>query len=112
MSAEYSEKQLTIKELPVDERPREKLAVHGAGTMSNAELIAILLRNRPQKKDSAIRLAEKLLVGHGGVNGLGGLTTQELSKIKGIGTAQGCCDCPRLWNSVKGCIASPARTKL
>ncbi|MDR3589325.1 MAG: DNA repair protein RadC [Negativicutes bacterium] len=76
-----------IKELPPDERPREKLLAHGPALMSNAELIAILLRTGTSK-DSALRLAERLLVKHGGVGGLGGLSPQEISKIKGIGAAK------------------------
>ena len=44
MSEATSDKPLTIKELPADERPREKLLAHGPEAMSNAELIAILLR--------------------------------------------------------------------
>ena len=87
MSTNYAEKPLTIKELPADERPREKLAANGPATMSNAELLAILLRTGT-KQDSALRLAERLLVSHGGISGLGGLSPKELSKLKGIGTAK------------------------
>ncbi len=77
----------TIKELPADERPREKLIVHGADSLSNAELLAILLRTGTVN-DSAIRIAESLLIKFHGLVGLGGLSAQELSKIKGIGLAK------------------------
>lgn len=81
------DKPLMIKELPADERPREKLLANGPEAMSNAELIAILLRTGT-KKDSALRLAERLLVKHGGIGGMGGLSPREISKIKGIGAAK------------------------
>jgi len=87
LNVNQAEKPLMIKELPPDERPREKLLANGPAAMSNAELIAILLRTGT-KKDSALRLAERLLVKHGGVGGLGGLSAREISKIKGIGAAK------------------------
>lgn len=80
-------KSLTIKELPVGERPREKFVANGPEAMSNAELIAILLRTGT-KNDSALRLAERLLVKYGGPGGFGGLSVQDFSKIKGVGTAK------------------------
>jgi len=81
------EKPLTIKELPANERPREKFVANGPAAMSDAELLAILLRSGT-KNDSALRLAERLLVKYSGPGGLGGLSVQDLSKIKGIGTAK------------------------
>ena len=62
---------LMIKELPSDERPREKLRDNGAQVMSNSELLAILLRSGNQD-ESALRLAEHLLERQGGLAGLGG----------------------------------------
>jgi len=87
MTAVEAAKPLTIKELPVDERPREKMLLNGAHNLSNAELIAILLRTgTPQ--ESALRLAEQLLYKHQGLSGLGSLSPQEISQIKGIGLAK------------------------
>jgi DNA repair protein RadC len=80
-------RRFTIKELPADERPREKLLANGPAAMSNAELIAILLRSGI-RKDSAVRLAEQLLIKYGGLAGLGAITPQELSRVKGIGAAK------------------------
>jgi DNA repair protein RadC len=78
---------LPIKELPTDERPREKLWTKGAESLSNAELLAILLRTgTPQ--GSAVRLAEQLLVRYGGLAGLSAIAPVELSKVKGIGPAK------------------------
>mgnify|MGYP000916623410 CR=1 FL=1 len=81
-----AEKPLTVKELPVDERPREKLLSRGAQALSNAELLAILLRTGT-KTDSVVRVAERLLKQYEGrgVSALSSLTPQDISKIKGIG---------------------------
>lgn len=80
-------KPLTIKELPVDERPREKMLANGPAAMSNAELLAILLRTGTSR-DSAVRLGEQLLVKHGGLTGLGALSPGEICKLKGVGIAK------------------------
>jgi hypothetical protein len=63
---------LTIHELPESERPREKLARLGAGALSDAELIAILLRVGV-KGTNAIELARQLLRDHGSLAGSGAL---------------------------------------
>jgi DNA repair protein RadC len=75
-----------IKELPEEERPREKLLTKGAQALSNAELLAILLRTGT-KEDSVLRVAERLLKKYEeiGVAALSGLTPQDISQIKGIG---------------------------
>ena len=78
---------LMIKELPSDERPREKLRDNGAQVMSNSELLAILLRSGNQDV-SALRLAELLLERQGGLAGLGGATAEALEQVKGIGEAK------------------------
>lgn len=84
-----TDKPLMLKELPKDERPREKMMAKGAASLSNAELLAILLRTGT-KADSAVRLAERLLKRQEelGLAGLAVLTTQEMRKIKGIGIAK------------------------
>jgi len=78
---------LTIHELPESERPREKLARLGAGALSDAELIAILLRVGV-KGTNAIELARQLLQDHGSLAGLARCSVRELSKMKGIGLAK------------------------
>jgi len=77
---------LMMKELPLEERPREKMLKIGAQALSNAELLAILLRTG-SKKDSVLRIAERILKKYEemGVAALASLSPQELSKIKGIG---------------------------
>lgn len=60
---------LTIKEMAADERPREKLIKQGAGSLSNAELLAIILRvGRPG--ETVVELANRLLVQYSGWSGL------------------------------------------
>lgn len=72
-----------IRELPADERPREKLQRHGASVLTEAELVAIFLRTG-MKGRSAIELAKDLLQKHP-LASLVSAPLEELSKIKGIG---------------------------
>lgn len=76
-----------MKELPVDERPREKLLSHGAAFLSNTELLAILI-GTGTREESAMGLAGRVISSAGGLEGLGSMGIDELSKIKGIGTAK------------------------
>ncbi|MEG1346267.1 MAG: UPF0758 domain-containing protein, partial [Acidaminococcaceae bacterium] len=77
-----------MKELPRDERPREKLQLYGAATLSNAELLAILLGSGTKEK-SALELARDLTANAGLLRNLA-LThsVEELAKTKGIGPAK------------------------
>ena len=76
-----------IHELPADERPRERLAAHGAAALSDSELIAILLRTGVVGAN-AIEVARQLLAEFGNLSGLARSTVQELARIKGVGTAK------------------------
>ncbi|MGF7186160.1 DNA repair protein RadC [Desulfitispora alkaliphila] len=81
-----------IKELPLADRPRERLVKYGAETLTNSELLAILLRTGT-KDQSVLSLAYKVLHTSdvSDVSGLRGLVTksiQDLSEIKGIGVAK------------------------
>ena len=79
------EKNYTIKELPMTERPREKLYSHGPEALSNEELLAIIIRTG-NKKDSAIDLARKILSrDNRGLVYLRDTTLQELMETKGVG---------------------------
>lgn len=82
-----SYKSLTIREMPEEERPRERLAKYGAEVLSNAELLAIILRNGT-RNDSALSLANKLLSSGSGIRYLYESSFEELKGIKGIGTAK------------------------
>lgn len=80
---------LTIKELPEDERPREKLLVKGPQALSNAELLAILIRTGTVR-DSAVGVAQRLLKKYQatGLAALSVISPHELSKEDGIGPAK------------------------
>jgi DNA repair protein RadC len=79
--------QLKIREMPQDERPREKLAAHGAAALTDAELIAILLRTGIPGAN-AIELARKLLQDYGSLSGLSRCSVHELAPLPGIGLAK------------------------
>lgn len=82
-------KPLMLKDLPNDERPREKLLTRGVQSLSNAELLAILLRTGT-KEDSVMRVAEKLLSEYhtNGLASIANLSPLDFSKIKGIGVVK------------------------
>ena len=75
--------QLKIREMPQDERPREKLAARGASALSDAELIAILLRTGVTGQN-VVDLARELLRKFGSLRELSRCSPVELSKIRGI----------------------------
>ncbi len=79
---------LTIKSWAVDDRPREKLILKGKESLSDAELIAILLGSG-NTDESAVGLAKRILVSiNNNLNKLGKLTVADLTKFKGIGEAK------------------------
>lgn len=78
-----------IKEIPKDERPRERLIKYGVSKLSNEELLAILLKTGTKDK-SAKDLANDLLIKIGSVKSLEDMNYYLLSKIKGIGEAKAC----------------------
>jgi DNA repair protein RadC len=73
--------------MPEDERPREKLATHGASALADSELIAILLRTG-MVGANAIEIARNLLKRHGSLHGVSRCSVDELAKIPGIGFAK------------------------
>lgn len=78
---------LTQKELPVSERPYEKCERFGPEFLSDAELLAVLIRSG-SKEERVVDLAMRIIAETGGGNGLAGLhyaSQKELRKIKGIG---------------------------
>jgi DNA repair protein RadC len=78
---------LTLRDIPNEERPRERMLQFGAHVLNNAELLAILLRTGTVK-ESAVRLAQRLLAEAGGLRKLVDLSTEQLTSIKGIGPAK------------------------
>lgn len=80
-------KSFTMKELPVSEKPYEKCEKLGAGALTDAELLAVILKTGTKNKTS-IMLATEVLMKHPvykGLLGLHHLTRKELSTISGIG---------------------------
>jgi DNA repair protein RadC len=78
----------SIKNWALDDRPREKLFSKGAATLSNSELLAILINNGNKEK-SALDLAKEILqLSNNNLNELGKLTLKEFQQIKGIGEAK------------------------
>lgn len=77
----------TMKQWPADDRPREKCIQQGAETLSNAELLAILLRSGTSKY-SALDISKQLLADNGGLLQLGMMTAGALSKHHGMGPAK------------------------
>lgn len=82
-----TEYRVTIKDLPVDLRPRERLRREGAETLSDIELLAILLRTGTATF-SAIDLATAMLGRFDSLKSLVQASVEELSSIKGIGLAK------------------------
>ncbi|WP_346885275.1 RadC family protein [Clostridium sp. UBA4395] len=75
---------LKIKDLPKNERPREKMLRYGAEYLSNSELLALILRTGT-KEDSVLNLCDRLLSHCGGINGISSPSINDLKQVKGIG---------------------------
>lgn len=78
---------MTIAGWPAAERPREKLLARGSDALSDAELLAVLLRSG-QRGQTAVDLARDLLARFGGLVGLLGIDVIVLSAARGMGTAK------------------------
>jgi len=77
-------RKLTVKELPLDDRPREKLLLRGPQSLSDAELVAILLRTGKKGK-SVLEIARDLISSEGNLAILATKTIDSLQLISGIG---------------------------
>ena len=80
---------IKIKELPIIERPDEKLEMYGAENLTNSELLAIIIKTGT-KEETSIQLAQRILKMNEGKNKndltfLQDINKSELLKIKGIG---------------------------
>ena len=79
---------LTITQWAEEDRPREKMMMHGASALSNAELLAILIGSG-NAEESAVELMRKVLNDyHNNLNELGKASIEELCQYKGIGSAK------------------------
>ena len=78
---------MAIADWPLHERPRERLLEHGAGILSDAELIAICLRTGIAGR-TAVDLARDLISRFGGLAGLLAADLRALSQVRGLGQAK------------------------
>ncbi len=78
---------MLLKDLPADTRPREKLLARGPGALSDAELLALLLRTGLPGKN-ALQMGQELLDNFGGMAGLLHTSHESLKCIKGLGPAK------------------------
>lgn len=76
-----------IRDMPVDERPRERLMRVGERALANAELLAVTIRTG-KKGENVVRLAEKLLAHFRGLPGIARASIAELQEVNGIGPAK------------------------
>lgn len=80
---------LKIKDIPIYERPRERLINNGVENLSNEDLLAIILKTGT-KNFSSKMLATKILIKIGDIRNIKDLNYQKLLEIKGIGQAKAC----------------------
>ncbi len=78
-----------IRDFPVGERPRERLCAYGAGSLSNAELMAILLRTG-LKGENVLAMSNRLLAHFGGIDGIARASLEDLCDQNGISEAKAC----------------------
>lgn len=78
---------MMLRELPANERPRERMLQAGERALANAELLAILIRTGT-RAESAIALAHRLLREAEGMHNLVDMSVEQLTAIKGIGIAK------------------------
>ncbi|MHB0859546.1 MAG: RadC family protein [Anaerolineae bacterium] len=76
-----------IKEMPANDRPRERLAFHGPASLHDSELIAITLRTGT-RAENAVALAQRLLQKFQGLGGLAAAGYGDLCQVPGIGPAK------------------------
>lgn len=76
-----------LRDIPNEERPRERMMKYGSGALSQAELLAIILRTGT-RQESVIHMAQRMLGEVGGIRGFMDLSLEELTKMRGIGPAK------------------------
>ncbi len=79
----------TIKQLPAELRPRERLLAEGVEALSSAELLGILI-GTGTKEQTAVELAGQIISESGDLFGLHGVTVHDLLEVHGIGEAKAC----------------------
>ncbi len=80
-------KSFTIHDLPISERPRERLQKFGVEALSAQEILALIL-GRGIAGESVMVTAQRLLSQFSNLKGIAGASVEELSQVKGIGVAK------------------------
>ena len=75
---------MSLKSLPPDARPREKLLARGPAALGDAELLAILLRTGTAGR-GVLQMAQEVFSAFGGLHGLLQASGEDLRRIKGLG---------------------------
>ena len=88
MQANINSNLNSIKNWAIDDRPREKLLSKSPESLSDSELLAILIGNGTRQKSAVDLAREVLLLGKNNLNELGRLSLKEFQKVKGIGEAK------------------------
>ncbi|HEX6833320.1 MAG TPA: DNA repair protein RadC [Rudaea sp.] len=78
---------MTIRDWPLDERPREKLLARGSAALSDAELLALFI-GTGRRGQTAVDVGRDLLAQHGGLKALLDLDLATLSQLPGLGAAK------------------------
>lgn len=86
-SEKTKKKSFTIHDLPISERPRERLLKLGSAALSVQEILALVL-GRGIAGESVMVTAQRLLSEFGNLKGIANASIEELSKVKGIGVAK------------------------
>lgn len=87
MEARLVKKSFTIHDLPLSERPRERMQKYGVEALSVQEILALIL-GRGIAGESVMTTAQRLLSQFGDIKGVAGATVEELYQVRGIGLAK------------------------
>ena len=80
---------MKIREMVKDERPREKMAMYGRQTLTNSELLAILIKTGTERR-GVLDIADEIIHKSGGIRMLAEYSLEELAAFEGIGRAKAC----------------------
>lgn len=89
MPEKETKKSFTIHDMPISERPRERLQRLGAENLSAQEILAVVME-RGIRGESILITAQRLLEKFGSLQGIANATVEELSTVRGVGLAKSC----------------------